>query len=872
MKRISKLFFGAVFFILGLSVLFSQEYNPHPHPDAVVVEGDVRFTILTPRVVRMEWSADGDFEDHASLVFVNRRLPVPEFQREVQDEWLVVETKRLRLKYKLGSGRFTQRNLQVEFQMEGRKKLWRPGMENRGNLKGTIRTLDGFDGRYNHWKEEKVDLGKGLISKEGWVLIDDSRRPLFDRSQWPWVIPRPKKDQQDWYFFGYGYDYKTALNDFTKIAGKIPLPPKYAFGSWWSRYWEYTDWELRELVHEFEIHDIPLDVLVVDMDWHITTKPEWYEEGEKIKDQAGQSAGWTGFTWNRNYFPHPEDFLEWTEDQGLKVCLNLHPASGIQPHERNYPQMARAMGIDPESQKYVPFDIVDKNYARNFLDIILHPMEKKGVDFWWLDWQQWSTTEIPGVNPTFYLNYVFFSDMKLHSQKRPLIMHRYGGLGNHRYQIGFSGDTYINWRSLDFQPYFTSTASNVCFGFWSHDIGGHMRGESTPQLYTRWVQWGAFSPILRTHCTKDPSIERRIWAYPLKNFHAMRNAFLLRYALMPYIYTAARKAHDTGISMCRPLYYSYPQKEEAYRFKNQYMYGDDLMVAPVTQPMEEGHLYVSKEIWLPPGRWVEWFSGTSLEGGKVVQRAFAIDEIPVYVREGAIIPMQPQMSGVGEKPVNPLILNVFPGNSGSTRVYDDEGNSQGYLSGEFTFTPVHFQKENQEMELIIEPIQGSYPGMIESRAYKLKFPLTLPPEKVRVNGEPLSYREEEGKPGWNYNGGDLTACVLTPEVPVKEKVVVHIQFPQTDRTLLSGKKGAFRDLIKFAKVLANNNWDKSKYSNDKVVHAAQTGLRMTLRPQTARSELQEFDSEWEDLLSMIQKAVQENKALKPAFQLLQTAF
>jgi len=172
-----------------------------------------------------------------------------------------------------------------------------------------------------------------MISKDGWVLIDDSEKPIFDNSEWPWVMPRAEKEQQDFYFFCYGYDYKTALYDFTKTAGKIALPPKFAFGIWWSRYWEYTDWELRELINEFEIHDLPLDVLVVDMDWHITTKPEWYEDGEKITDTAGQRAGWTGFTWNKNYFPDPKDFLKWPEEKNLKVCMNLHPASGIQPHE-----------------------------------------------------------------------------------------------------------------------------------------------------------------------------------------------------------------------------------------------------------------------------------------------------------------------------------------------------------------------------------------------------------------------------------------------------------------------------------------------------------------------------------------------------------
>jgi len=508
------------------------------------------------------------------------------------------------------------------------------------------------------------------------------------------------------------------------------------------------------------MHDVPLDVLVVDMDWHITTRPEWYKDGKKIKDQAGEGIGWTGLTWNKNYFPNPKDFWQWTSNKGLKVCMNLHPASGIQPHEEKYPEMAEAMGIDPKSNKYVPFDIVNKDFAKNFMKIILHPMEAEGVDFWWLDWQQWSTTNIQGVNPTFYLNYVFFFYLERRNSKRPLIFHRFGGLGNHRYQIGFSGDSYINWKSLDYQPYYTATASNVGFGFWSHDIGGHMRGESYPELYTRWIQFGAFSPILRTHATKAGDvggIERRIWAYPLEYFYAMRDAFNIRKSFLPYIYLAAREAFDTGISLCRPMYYDYPKAEEAYSFKNQYMFGNDILVAPITKPIGEDSLFVLKKIWLPDGQWIELFSGTVMTGGKIFQRAFTLDEIPIYVKEGAIIPMESTKKGVGKKSGNPLVITIYPGKSGTTKIYDDEGNTNNYQTGSYAFTEINFNK-NEE---------GSFPGMLESRAYEFRLPLTVRPEYIKVNGKTIDYKKDTDNNSWNYNGSELSTHIFTPELNFK---------------------------------------------------------------------------------------------------------
>lgn len=842
---------------------FAQKNYPIADPSAVVISGNARFTILTPRVIRMEWAEDGVFEDHASLTFINRRLPVPKFEKTDKDGWLQIETEQLILRYKIESSSFNENNLHIEYAVDEAKKIWKPGMENKGNLFGTIRTLDGVNGA--------TDLKPGLISRDGWVLIDDSANPLFDNSDWPWVMPRPNKKLQDLYFFYYGTDYKGALKEFIQIAGKIALPPKFAFGTWWSRYWEYTDLEFKKLIKEFEIHDVPLDVLVVDMDWHITNKPEWFKDGKRLKDQAGQSYGWTGFTWNQDYFPNPKSFLQWTETKNLKVCMNLHPASGIQPHEKKYAEMARAMSIDPETKKYVPFDIVDKKFTNNFMKIFLYPMQEDGVDFWWLDWQQWSTTKIPGANPTFYLNYVFFSNMESKKKARPIIFHRYGSLGNHRYQIGFSGDTQITWDSLDFQPYFTATASNVCFGFWSHDIGGHYRGDyKNPELFTRWVQLGAFSPIFRTHATKDhPDLERRIWAYPLENFLIMRNAYLLRYALIPYIYTAAREAFDTGISMCRPMYYDYPEEENAYNFKTQFMFGNDMLIAPITHPIEKDKLFAVKKIWLPEGEWIEWHSGTILPGGRIVERAYMLEDIPVFIKSGAIIPMQPKMNNTEEKPINPLILNIFPGNAGYTRVYDDEGNNQNYKTGANTFTEISFEKSNI-MKIVIEPIKGSYPGMLEKRAYELRLPITFPPESVKANGKSLNYSKNIESDSWSYDGQKLTTIIRTAEFSVHKKVEVEISFPEHDANLLSGKKAQINKLFKVAKILAKFRWKEARYPLEKykVLHFAQTGNRISLNPQNTLTEIQALDKEWKNIVKLFEDKAKEEDRFIPLWEFL----
>ncbi|MGA7342438.1 MAG: TIM-barrel domain-containing protein [Terracidiphilus sp.] len=829
--------------------------DPVADPEAVVIAGHARFTVLTPQLIRMEWSADGKFEDHASFVFINRRLPVPKFESDNEasgpSKALTLETDALILSYTpLGDGHFTPDDLSITLKnVDNRRVVWHPGDANPENLQGTTRTLDGALG-----SKTREPIEQGLISRSGWALVDDSTRPLFDstdfrflqgeKSPWPWVMERPANEKPgsyaDWYFFGYGRDYRKALGDFVRVAGRIPLPPRFAFGAWWSRYWSYSDQELDELVRGFRENDTPLDVLVIDMDWHINEQ-QLKAMGET--DQSGQGLGWTGYTWNKLLFPDPGDFLNNIHEEGLKATLNLHPASGIQPWEQAYPAMARAMGIDPATKQYVPFDITSKRWATNYMNLVLHPLEKQGIDFWWLDWQQEPTTRLPGVNPTFWLNYVHFTDQQREG-KRPLLFHRWGGLGNHRYEIGFSGDTISVWDSLAFQPWFTATAANVGYAYWSHDIGGHMPGAVDPELYTRWVQFGAFAPILRTHTTKNPDAERRIWAYPEPYSSVLRSAFQLREALEPYLYTEARRTYDTGVAFFRPLYYDWPYSPPAYDAKNEYLFGDEMLAAPVVGPVDKVTRLASEKIWLPAGEWYEWPTGKRLDGPAQVERSFSIDQIPVYLKTGAIVPMQPAMLYTGEKPVDPLIVNVWPlasGESSSYSVYEDSGVSIEYQRGVFARTPIKAEETGDTLHVEIGPVEGGYPGMPKTRAYELRLPADWPPAEVTVNGAPAKRAGPDGKGGWTFEGNKLTTIIPTPRMSVASKVTIEVRRAAglaARRGELDGFAGAMTRLREAYDALQNTS--PVAMPPDALTFAMQSGDRLSYYPERAQAEIAHF--------------------------------
>jgi len=671
------------------------KFAPIPNSQSVIAYGNARFTILTSRLIRIEYDPEGPFDDRPSQVFWYRAQPTPQYDVKKSSSEVNIETNDLILHYELGK-RFSQASPSIFIKKEN--TYWRYGDANNTNLKGTIRTLDQSNGA--------EELDNGLISLSGWSLYDDSKSLVFNSDGWLEHRGKPKQ-YQDLYFFGYGHDYLSCIKDFQKVSGEVPLIPRWALGNWWSRYWAYPQSELLALMDSFNEHNIPISVCVVDMDWHITKT-------------CNSSSGWTGYTWNKVLFPDPDGFIQSLHQKGLKTALNLHPAEGVHPHEEMYPQMAERMGIDPSSQEPVKFDITNPDFVSAYFEVLHHPYEDKGVDFWWIDWQQGAKTELKNLDPLFWLNHLHAYDRTRDDKKRPFIFSRWPGLGGHRYPIGFSGDTCATWESLDFQPYFTATASNVAFGWWSHDIGGHMGGEREAELYLRWVQFGVFSPILRLHSTNEPIQERLPWGYDLETEKCARKALQLRHKLIPYIYTAAWENTNTGVPLILPMYYRNPNALEAYQCPKQYYFGSELLVAPFTS-LADPHTKQSRQrIWLPDGDWFNFFTGEYYSGDSWYSFYGGNDDIPVLARAGAIVPLD--NGGVSNTTENPqsLELLLFPGANNSFELFEDDGESLAYQKGNYSIIEFEQQWKPDKLTFIIHPVDGQIGHLPKIRSYTLK--------------------------------------------------------------------------------------------------------------------------------------------------------
>lgn len=713
--------------------------------DCNMIQGkNYRITVLTDGLLRLEYAPDGIFEDRATQMAFFRDFPKSSYRVIPTDTGIELHTDRIHMIY--NEEEFSSHGLSI--QVKGNLSLyhstWHYGDELH-DLGGTARTLDRVDG--------PAALDHGIISRFGFSVLDDSRSQILLADGW--IEPR-KKGIQDLYFFGYGHDYKEALKDFYYLCGRNPMLPRYAMGNWWARYYKYTEQTYLELMDRFRRERLPFSVAVIDMDWHLVDIDPKY------------GSGWTGYTWNRDFFPDPPRFLKNLHDRGMKITLNVHPASGVQAHEEMYLDMAKEMGVDYEHEDPVVCDPTDPHFLEAYFKYLHHPREEEGVDFWWIDWQQGSHSKVEGLDPLWIFNHFHYLDNG-RSGKRPLTFSRYSGPGSHRYPVGFSGDTYTTWESLDFQPYFTSTASNIGYGWWSHDIGGHMLGCKDDELITRWTQYGIYSPIMRLHSASSEFNGKEPWRYKPEAEKAMGDALRERHKMVPYLYTMNYRNYHDGLPLVLPMYYEYPEEEAAYERKNQFLFGSQLMVAPVTTPRLSGINCARVTVWLPAGTWYDIHTGMIYTGNRTIDMYRDIHSIPVLAKAGAIVPFTDEIDE-NDVSVNPdsLRLKVYGGADGRFSLYEDGSVDCGYEAGTYVTTLLEYT-EAQDVRFTIHAPEGDLSLLPEKRSFLAElngFSREAADHiTVSADGRPLNVSV-------SYDPVKQAVLVSIPEVPVTREVCI----------------------------------------------------------------------------------------------------
>lgn len=761
---------------------FLRGMHPAMSPTTTLQGEHWRIGLITESLIRLEWSDSGEFEDRATLMAVDRAfMPsgAVDYTTGERDGMLVVETPALRLTYDRKPFSKEGLTIVVKGVPDSQFNTWHYGDDPKGNLGGTARTLDEADGA--------IPLGQGVISRDGWAVLDDSASNVFVTADADGNLPdgvvayggigvAPRDHREtDIYFFGYGRRYREAVHDFQKLSGPAPLLPRFALGNWWSRYYRYSQDEYLDLMDRFKAEGIPFTTSVIDMDWHLV---------DDVDPRFG--SGWTGYTWNRKLFPDHRAFLEGLHDRGLKTTLNVHPRDGIRAFEEPYAKAAATVGVDAEAQEPVEFDLTNPRFVRAYFDMH-HDLEADGIDFWWLDWQQGGVTRQPGLDPLWVLNHLHYCDSGRDGHW-PLTFSRFAGPGSQRYPVGFSGDTVITWKSLKFQPYFTATASNIGYGWWSHDIGGHMFGYRDEELEARWYQLGVFSPINRLHSTCSPFSGKEPW-----NFHepvrsAMVDVLRLRQALMPYLYTMNWRAAVDGDPIVEPMYWDEPNNGEAYQVPDEFRFGTELVVAPVVDPMDKASMRGKADAWLPQGDWFDFFDGRRYAAADPAGRRLAvwrtIDRIPVFAKAGGIVPMQ--SDPLSDMTVNPRALDVvvFPGADGSFAMREDSGefrevctDAAAAQESATAVTAMTWQwDDGRSPQFVIEAPTGNTSVVPERRDWTLIFRgVARSAMRVIVGGEAWD-KDLVGTTVVDYDAETLSLSVKLCDVPSSSRI--QVLFPQ----------------------------------------------------------------------------------------------
>ncbi len=768
---------------VAAAVAWPGSASAAPAAPTEIRDGPARFQVLSPTLIRLEYADDEAFEDRPTLTVPIRRGGPSEVETDVHKGVREIRTDHLLLRYRLGSGPFSAQNLRLTIRTPTTTRRVRPSFATiappapattsaplvqppnpdpdpspvtAGNLGGWYRGLDSQSG--------PVPLHDGVLSTEGWYLLDDSTSPLLiENGRWYAVRPAHDGAYQDGYLFAYGDDYVGALADLRNLTGAAPLLPRSAFGNWFSRYQGYSERDYHKLIDRFRAERVPLDVLVVDTDF------KW-------------PRNWNGWQWTPNYFENPSRFLNWTQEEGLDVTLNVHPSiSTDDPSFAAADQTAgglidggdrcRAFMHDPAATCAV-WDWSIRDHVASYFGLHV-PFEAAGVDNWWLDYCcDESRATAAGVTPDAWIDYLYAQRQRdrglrwLPLSRIGSSLFDYGAAtagawAEHRNAIHFTGDTASTWEMLDFQTRFTAAeGAGIGLPYVSHDIGGFHGDELNDEMYVRWIQSGMVQPILRLHSDHAPRLP---WEYEGRTKEIAALFLRLRASFVPYLYTLAREAYDSGLPMARAMYLGWPRSGDAYKYDRQYMLGDQLLVAPVANPGDPAR----RRIWFPPGDWVDLFTGEVHSGPRAETLSVPLDQMPIFARAGSIVPRADYADRVPRAP-DPLILNVYAGGDGAFDLYEDEGVGFGYRQGAFALTPLRWDEAARASALTIGPVEGGYPDDPSRRAYSVRVLGVEKPIEVTVAGRVVRR--------FDY---DAEARLLTVEIPrgsTRRAVAVRIAY------------------------------------------------------------------------------------------------
>ncbi len=649
-----------------------------------------RITILSNTLVRIEYNEFGAFLDAPTQLVVNRNFPLPEINVKQDEKYLEIKTPKFTLHYT-------------------------KDMPFKNNLKIEI---NGNTWQYNHPEAKCYDAPgcsindkyiKSLYSLDGFVSLDDNTYELLSNGEYK------KRDGTyvDKYIFLYGNDFNVCLKDYFTLTGFPTMIPRYAFGIWWSKNKDYNLDEIKNLIVDFKNNHIPLSVILLDHSWHINVYNKEYVE--------------SGFTWNGSLINNPVNLTNYLHANGIRIGLVVNPNVGFYPYEASYDKLVNY--LEKDSNGIIPFNAIDPKSIDVYLKILIHPLDNLGIDFYCNDTDK--------INTSYWLtrnaNYI---DMKRNYQKRPIVISKKTGLVDHRYGIIYTGKTFVDFKTLNDIVRYNVLAPNYGLSFYAHDIGGFEGGIESSDLYTRFVQLGTFSPIFKFGSSSSKYYKREPWRWETDTYEITKYYLNLRQKMIPYLYNESYNYSKNGIPLIEPIYYKYPSFYDNEIYKNEYYFGESLLVAPITNKMDDVMRRTVHKFYIPEGVWYDFSTGKKYPGNHKYISFYKLRDYPVFAKAGAIIPFGYNDNINDTNTPNTLEIQIFPGKSNKYELYEDDGVSSLYSQGYFIKTEIEYNYFPSNYTVIIRPIAGKSNIIPEKRTYRIVF------RNVRNADEVIVYEQD----------------------------------------------------------------------------------------------------------------------------------
>ena len=652
-----------------------------------------RFTILSEILIRMEYNETGVFVDNYTELVRNRNFNKVNFKKQEDEKYLVIETDYFKLEYIkekpfYGTKLVPESNLKVL--LKGTDKYWYFNHVEARNFKTIGYSLD---------NRENISLtNKGLYSTDGFVSVDDSNSLLLKDGQF---YKRPEKCL-DTYLFMYNRSFGLVLRDYFNLTGKPNMIPRYMFGNIWNKDTLYTDQNIKDLINKFNKNNIPINYILLGNKWH------------------SKETGEYGLNWNNDLFIDYDKFIDYLKLKGIHLGVTINPTF-ISTKEKNINEF-----ISDTKEELIPLNVYNKDIMNKYLNIFIESLVNKGIDGFLIDYN--NIKDITTLRMLNYYHNEYFKNKNLKTN----IISRNGLINSHLTNINYTGKTIVSWKVLEKLPEYIISACNNGISFVSSDIGGFYGGIEDDELYRRYVEYGAFSPILRLSSAGSRYYKREPWSWDVHTLSIVSYYLNLRSKLIPYLYTEAHNYTENLLPIIQPIYYNYPEIYDEVEYRNEYYFGRNLFVCPITKPKDLVMNRTIQRIFLPSGVWYDFKTGIKYNGNRRYISFYKDEDYPVFATQGSIIPLAILNEDNLNSSKNPdgLEVHVFPGKSNTYTLFEDDGIT--LKKEDYVKTIIDYNYMTNNYTLIIR-YDATDPSLIPPiRNYKIRFRNTRLPNEITI--------------------------------------------------------------------------------------------------------------------------------------------